>query len=684
MLKNTCTQFLLNLNKNRYDYLFILIGLVFIFWGRWDSILYPLPLNPDEAQAAANALRFISYGLSWNAMDGTTAGPYNTLIISWPYFFGGDVTFSTIRLTACGLLGSIFVLVYSSIRSISGRFYAALFTLPLAVFYGLTENPEFLHYSSEIFPLFLLVLANFLAVKAYNNTELNGPNLFPIILLGLAIGGAPFAKLQSSPMAIIVGVFSIYLLLRSPNPRKIFFVSVFILSCLSPGLALLLPLFLTNNLHHFFTSYLSWANLYVKESLSFIELHKLIANDPLLKSLTYFVATLGISSLFYISFFINRDKNNINLLMTYSIAVLLVAFYAIAKPGNGFPHYLMFFPPFAILFVGYSVCCIPRRKHYMLYYFLFFIAIAFYFTYPTVTDHFRSKSSFGSFSSSYKTKLKNSFIWKSPNIFLWISKPTDRLLVWGWMPQWYVWSGLTPATRETHNYSQIVQTKLIDYYRKRLLYDIDVSSPNIIIDSVTGNSFGFNDANKNGILTFPALGALVSSEFERLGDIRHQNPSCPKIYIKKPRMIELREHIIDLKSISASARYPSETNLYAENNLDDNSVTEDSCIDYWLAPDGQLDDLHITFNAAEPVRKLLILNTKNGRYLDRATKNIKFSLYNKEKLVFTKELLLNHHPRWTEFVFDRPYISDSMRIKILSFEGLGAGLNEIKIIRESP
>ena len=682
MLRNICSQFFLTLNKNRYDYLFILIGLVFICWGRWDSIIYPLPLNPDEAQMAANALRFKAYGLSWHSLDPTTSGPYNTLVISWPYLFGGDVTLCTVRMTACGLLGSVFIFVYSSIRSISGRFYTTLISIPLVVFYGLEENSEFLHYSSELFSLFLLVLANFLVVKNYNVPKPNKPNLFLIILLGLAIGVAPFAKLQSSPIALIVGVFSIYLLFRHPNPRKKTSITIFVISCLIPGLALLIPLYFTNNLHHFFSSYIAFAIIYVNDSLSFFGLHHLIAGDQLLTSLTYLVATLGISSLFYTSFFIKKDKGHINLLMTYSIVVLGAAFYSITKPGNGFQHYLMYFPPFAILFVGYSVCYIPRHKLFKLYVFLFFISTAFYFTYPTVTNNFKIKS-LDSYSSRYKTKLKNSFSWKSPNIFSWLSNPSDRLLVWGWMPEWYVWSGLTPASRETHNYPQIVQTKLTDYYRKRFLYDIEGSSPSIIIDSVSGNSFGFNDSKQNGLFSFPELGSLVSSEFERLGDIRYRNIAAPKIYINKQRMLELHEKIIRFKSIAASAHYPSETNLYTENNLDDNSVTENSCIDYWLTPDGQLGELYITFFANEAVKKLLILNTKNGVYLDRATKNIRFTLYNKVKIVFTKELSINHHPKWTEYIFEHPYIADSIRIEILSFEGLGAGLNEIKIIRES-
>ena len=644
--------------------------------GRFGPIIYPILINPDEAQAAANALRFKNYGLSWNALDGYSQGPYNTLIISWPYLLGGDVTLNTVRLTAFLLLGSIFALVYSSIKSVSGRFYAVLLSTPLALFYGLTKSDNFLHYSSELFPLFLLVLANFITVLIYRNPKKNEPNIALIIFLGLAIGAAPFSKLQSSPIAVIIGIMAIYSLFRLPTQRKKVLVSIFMFSCLVPGLALLIPLLLTNKLDDFFTSYLVWASLYVKESLSFIDLLNLMVSaDPLLKDFTDFFVSLG---LLMALFFLIRNDKSINILTIYSFTTLLASFCVIARPGNLFPHYLMFFPPFAILCIGYSV----SYNHFKKFYLLFLIPIIFFIR--PVTDLFKITAPLDFHNSGYTTELKDDFLWKSPNVYLWLSKPTDRLLIWGWMPQWYVSSGLAPATRETITYSQIVPTKLRDYYRKRMLDDLNASSPNIIIDSVSGDGFHYrydNDPKINGLFSFPELAALVSNEFEKLGDIHQHNPGCPNIYIRKQRMIELRQHNINFKSILASVRYPSETNLFSELNLNDNSVTEDSCVDYWLTPDGQVGDLLITFNDSEPVKKLLMLNTANGKDLNRATKKLRFSLYNKEHNVFTGELELNHHPKWTEYVFDRPYLADSIKIQIISFEGFGAGLNEVKVIK---
>ena len=74
------------------DCIYIALAGFFILYGRWLSIIYPLPLNPDEAQVAANTLRITFHGFNWNALDGTTVGPLNSLILLWLNIIGWDVT----------------------------------------------------------------------------------------------------------------------------------------------------------------------------------------------------------------------------------------------------------------------------------------------------------------------------------------------------------------------------------------------------------------------------------------------------------------------------------------------------------------------------------------------------------------------------------------------------------------
>ena len=57
----------------------------------------------------------------------------------------------------------------------------------------------------------------------------------------------------------------------------------------------------------------------------------------------------------------------------------------------------------------------------------------------------------------------------SPEIFqfLKLNKKVDKLIVWGWKPELYLLSGLTPGTRETVNQKQIDFKSNRNYFRER-------------------------------------------------------------------------------------------------------------------------------------------------------------------------------------------------------------------------
>ena len=667
------------LDGHRLDMFVIIIGLIVIVAGRWDSIIYPLCINPDEAQAAANALRVKSFGLNWNSLDGTTVGPYNTLILCWPYLLGGDVTLSTGRLTACILLNLVSVFTYLSIRDVSGRLSALLFTVPLIIFYGLTDFYDYTHYSSELLPLAMLVVANYIAVHIYSGTKPFKPNLYQIIILGLALGAAPFSKLQASPIVVIIMLLSLYLLFNvQPSLRRRVIIA-FVFSCLAPGLVLLLPLILTGNIHHFYNSYIVWSFIYIKKILTFVDLFKLIRSDELYSSFIFLVIVMGVFSLVSKLFLTDKGNSKSATLAVYSLAALAASAYSVSRPGNMFSHYLMFLLPFAVLVSGYSFRHSQFGKTYSVIFFLLYVTTAIPFVYGAL-NHAKTKMTRYSEWSEYG--VPRGFIWQNPNVFSWFAKPSDKLLIWGWMPEWYLMGNLTPATRETHTNPELIKTSLTGYFRGRFLEDVNNSQPEIIIDAVAGKSFAFHDPVTEGISIFPELNTLFLSHYEALQQSSDQNGPCPRLYVNKQRKSELLKEVIEFKSISTSSVYPSEHDMFSGKKLDDKSVTEDSCVDYWLAGDGKPGAVDIMFHSDERVSKILILNTHNGKDLDRATKSLKIYLYLSGKIVAAKELNINLHPRWTEYILERPCIADAMRIEVLSYYGRGAGLNEIKAFRE--
>jgi hypothetical protein len=191
-----------------------------LVYGRWLSIVYPFPLNPDEAQAAANALRIKAYGFNWNVLDGSTNGPLDSLAVCWPYLFRLDVTLNTVHLTACILLFLVCLFVYLSVKRLCGKTFGVLLVLPLVLFYAFTGDRDFLHQSSELLPIALLAAANYLTILiSMDRARSHRFYYIRFALLGLILGAVPFAKIQGAPIAACIALYAFILVLTGPNGR---------------------------------------------------------------------------------------------------------------------------------------------------------------------------------------------------------------------------------------------------------------------------------------------------------------------------------------------------------------------------------------------------------------------------------------------------------------------------------
>lgn len=664
--------------------LIVIAAMAFVLvHGRWLSMVYPFPLNPDEAQAAANALRIKAYGFDWSVLDGSTNGPLDSLATCWPYLFGLDVTLNTARLTACILLLLVCVFVYLSIKLLCGRMFAVLLVLPLVIFYAFVGSPNFIHYSSELLPTFLLVAAYYFSIEISINRA--RPHRFRYIkfaLLGLILGAVPFAKLQGAPIAVVMALYAFILAITAPSEGRLRNSIALICGGMAPAFAFLFPLLVTGHIHDFWRSYIVWAFFYVKDPLSILTIHSMIAGNALLRPVSYFIFSLGFLSLLHSSLI--RSDENAAVRATrydviYGLALVITAFWVVAKPGNDFAHYLMFLPPFAVIFCAYVARAFTDRRRDVLLFLSYYVVLAGIFTglFLTTPAPRYYPRDWHNTSGRY---IQQSLKVRSPHILSWLPIPSTHLLVWGWMPQWYVWSDLTPASRETVTYSQIVDSPLQGYFRSRFMSDIGASSPDIIMDAVEGGSFAFRDPSQAGPGVFPEFEAYLSRNYTQLEPWQPE-PDCPKLYIKKEFKALVDSRLITPAAVTTSANYLGDHSAFTGARLFDNSVTEDTCIDFWLLPNWTRGSVDVTFSKVEQVSSLMILNTANSAYLDRATNGIEIELLKAGVVVSEKKLTMKPYPYWTTVDFDAPVSADQLQVNILSYFGHGGGLNEIKIFR---
>jgi hypothetical protein len=136
--------------------------------------------------------------------------------------------------------------------------------------------------------------------------------------------------------------------------------------------------------------------------------------------------------------------------------------------------------------------------------------------------------------------------------------------------------------------------------------------------------------------------------------------------------------LIRFHSIEASSSYSHE---YGPESVDDFSVTEDSCLDFWLLPDNQSGYIHIKLHSLEPIKKILLLNTGNASFVDRGSSRLEIIYFANERVVKKMEVDIKPYPKWTTVLIDKPVLSDAIRISVLSWTGNGGGINEVKVFR---
>lgn len=646
---------------------FLLGGVALILACRLRAIVYPHPLNPDEAQLGANALRALAHGSGWDNLDGFSSGPLNSVALTWPALIGKGISLVSVRLTAWMAVSLVFVFVYLAIRRVSGRLSAILFSLPLPVFFALNENEEFQHYSSELVSCVLLTAS--MCVVPLGAAGRRSALLWRSLGCGLLLGAVPFAKLQAAPIALVIGGFAAISLLASRWEGRLGAAALLLLGPVLWCAGYLLPLLATGQLSTFYLSYIKWASWYVGEPLSLPRLHGLLAQDGLLTSVVYFVCILWVAARL-LGRSVPSPRGG-----ALALGACLAGAFAVVRPGNAFPHYLMLLVPFVVICCGVMSRLEGRWRR------LAFLAI---YAGTAFLGRGELESAVGrrlAGTPPFGAELEYPLEMGGHRLFSWIADPKGELLVWGWMPQWYLATGLVPATRETMTSAQIGESPLRDYYRGRFLQDLGRSEPEVIVDAVKPEGYEFRDSARQGIGSFEALRRFVEDRYAMVTDFG-KKPKCPDLYVRRDVFSERVGRMVLPAKVAASATFGEPDEEFTAAGLFDSSVTEDVCVDYWLLPDRQPGYVDVTLPEPEPIARVLVLNTQNGVYLlDRAADLTRVDLIVRGESVAWRATKLRSYPDWTEFEFGGAVRADALRVSIVSFRGKGGGLNEIKILR---
>jgi hypothetical protein len=504
-------------NELRFEMVYLAAIFLALFACRWPTYPVPFSLNPDESTWAAGALKATVDFAPWRGFDAGTSGPLNAYLPALPKLFGAPITFASGRIIATSLMGLAMLALYYAAKWTQGSGVARLAVLPPVTLLALTNDLDFVHYSSEHLSICLTTIA--LAASAYLAKE-GGSLVSHAIagtIAGLCIGSTLFAKVQAAPIAVLVFLFAaaaiVVLRRRSKGEARLAAIALGTSVCVIPG-GILLSLWCTGLWRDAFLSYIRMNLSYMAGSSKGIDLDFFFRASAgyasfLMPSLL--VILLGIISL-GATRFVRRSSvlRPSVLVLAASSLLLLTALFVIYQPHRPFLHYLLF----SIVPISFCVASAlgviraaiswkTRASTISLWYAALFLL-------PALSVAMTSGNPFIKRLPGY-LELKESEVAVSISKY---AKPGDSICVWGWASEYYVETETVTAAREPETGREIEASSFRDYFRQRYLSDVQKRKPLVFVDAVAPNAIQFRDRALEGHETFPALGAYIDENYE--------------------------------------------------------------------------------------------------------------------------------------------------------------------------
>ncbi len=496
---------------------FLALALLALVGARWPTFVANRALDPDEAQALAQAITALHDPIPWKSFDGNTCGPLNTYVLMLPALFGLRLSYVTTHVITVLLEFGAVAALYGAAATLFEGWLARLAILPPVALFALVTRPEFVHYASEHLPIFLATAALWCicvaAVKRYAPAWL--------FAAGVLLGMAPFAKLQSAPLVAATFAAALCLIFGSAaldahgKAARAFALAA---GALAFPAALLAVVAANGVLYDFWISY-------VQSSLAYI----LWAYQPpsYLLAMTEFglqfdlllaVAAAGAIALALLRGRVDRTARNAYLV---SLVLLGAGVYAIFAPKRESLHYVLFgLMPVATsaavalgIFAGAlrSTAASGIWRSLLASGFVagsLFVQGAFTFGWYPYLDDVRE----------YKNRRPEPVV---VMIRQHLSEG-DRLAIWGYRPEYFVESYTLLGTRDAIGAYQWVEylNPYLAYYRARYIRDFIALRPRGFLDA---GSESFDDPpwqGGNGLETFPELAALVRRDYRLVASYR--------------------------------------------------------------------------------------------------------------------------------------------------------------------
>ena len=621
-------------------------------------------LNIDESQMTANAIKLSINKFNILEFDGTSSGFLNSLILTWPDFFGLDITILTTRLTAIVVLALIFYIIFLYFNiSLSNKTIAAILVLPGLLFFSFTQDPDFQHYSSELLSTLFIVFAIFV-----NKLNLPEKKIFYNFLGITGLSLILFSKTQLVPTSVIIFLF----ICLSSLWKKDFFQLVINSFIFTLPIFFILSIYYFNGyLEDYYINYFEFPKAVIsKYSIEYNVLQRGLSSNNINSNLFNHLIFNSISHYFYFQIIISIIlivlsiiRKNYHKLLNFNFLLIIISiisiFSSIIITGAVYRHYFIPLVPLTTLFVGYLLVVnikeIKRLDNLKI--------IMIFFMFLLLLSYLTEEKKFYAKNIKTKLNLKNINL-LSPRVFNYLDIEKGSLYVWGWAPQLYSLSYLYPVDRATISQKNIEDYSNNEYFNQRLLNEIYNNKPDIIIDAVKPKSFYYTNIDLSLKNLLP-LKKIIDLQYYK---INKSSSDCLDIFIKIDNYKKLKQKLINY----------SMDDLKIKSKIDDFSVIEELCENSFIFDTNYTDELELSLESNSIPKKIMILpSIKNKDFV-----KVKIKLVDNDNKIYLHETELRKYPYWNEIAineknkFINKIIIDLTEIKKLNF-----GINEIKIFR---
>lgn len=511
--------------------LFALSLLAMVLAFRWPGLTVNAQwLNPDESQMLSSALTYRHFGTLWGHVDGMSSGPLVSLPLLLPALFGLPIDYTTGRLMGLLFGVSVLVFLWLALRHVYGDRPARLLILPAACALAFTAYPEYVQYSSEQAPLAYCAGALWLLVTAFT-PEGKLRSCGRLALAGFVLGSLIAAKLQLVPLGLLLGLAGLGWSAQSsagPAAAQRRAVASLLGGTLAALAVLFVSLWWSGELRDFLLTHLL-SNFRYAAARDYpwgaapSAVWLLAEQDPM------FVAYAG-PGLLLLAGLAGWSclAPGARRLTALAVALLAGGAYAIVAPGRLSPHYLLIAIPCLALLAGsiygglLTSARLTDKSRFIIGVLFAGVAIV-----PQVWARAATPNLF----------IGKAYFERAPArwpVSVYVrahTRPGDTMAIWGWMPRFYVETGLPQATREAHTQREITPHFLQEYLFARYLEDLRRNRPAVFLDAVGPGSYLYEDRAAQGHEVYPAL-----REFLAAGYVQAAELGFTRVYLRHDRV----------------------------------------------------------------------------------------------------------------------------------------------------